>query len=394
MTRLLIAFSILLSVPTSTLSGSSAPAPEAVSPTADSGVAVVEARCPMFSWSTVSEASAVELVVYGISSDGELGAIVLQRSLPRGAHSWTPSLGRCLEHGSTYAWSVRASGDDGGSEWSAPQLFRIAPDRTAELLSALEPFLREGASVGDLLAAVQGSRERVARSPEDLERPPIDPPPAPSPNREAGAHGAVSQPVTSGEAFGLSAKSTTFGAAARGEFENSATADGAIGYLAAAGDPSGPGIFDGRPELKIAASTASGVLGFGYGPGEVGVGVLGIGAENGRAGIFRYVDSNGGAVQSVELGWPSYALLVTGNSLLWGKSLFLGTLQIPVKVTNYSSSADTIPEAYKITDPSAPACLRGQIQVMNPNAAGGGKDSLCFCGEVDVGLLEWWCFNP
>lgn len=100
--------------------------PVAVSPGHSEGLAVVEARCPTFSWSEADGAESYELVVYRISAEGEAAEPVLQERFEGSIESWTPSLERCLERGGRYGWSVRAVGPEQLSEWSAPRLFEIA----------------------------------------------------------------------------------------------------------------------------------------------------------------------------------------------------------------------------------------------------------------------------
>lgn len=117
-----------------------AEAPLAVSPgRADMG-AVVESRCPTFSWGMVPGARSYELVVYQVTEEGE-GDMkpVLRQSFPGSVLGWTPAMDQCLERGGQYAWSVQAAGKRGASEWSAPSLFEVAGGPSeAELEAALE----------------------------------------------------------------------------------------------------------------------------------------------------------------------------------------------------------------------------------------------------------------
>jgi hypothetical protein len=76
---------------------------------------------------------------------------VLYQRVPGKATSWTPSAESCLEFGAAYAWTVRAEGGSGTSEWSEIQLFRIGSKPTAaevrKALGTLEAYLaREDAS--------------------------------------------------------------------------------------------------------------------------------------------------------------------------------------------------------------------------------------------------------
>ena len=65
---------------------------------------------------------------------------VLSLRLPGTSQGWTPPLGRCLEPGASYAWSVGANGD-----WSEASLFEIsaAPSVTEveEAMAVLRSFV-------------------------------------------------------------------------------------------------------------------------------------------------------------------------------------------------------------------------------------------------------------
>jgi hypothetical protein len=74
------------------------------------------------------------------STDGE--QVVSRIRLSRGARSWTPSLGSCLEHGGRYAWSVRALTERGEGEWSAPALFRVTAAPSLQEVEAAMAILR------------------------------------------------------------------------------------------------------------------------------------------------------------------------------------------------------------------------------------------------------------
>ncbi len=95
--------------------GLASEAPVAVSPGDASKLAVVEARCPTFSWGSVERAKSYELVAYRIGEEGEKADVVLRQTFPGSVDSWTPSLDLCLERGGRYAWSVRATGGLGRS---------------------------------------------------------------------------------------------------------------------------------------------------------------------------------------------------------------------------------------------------------------------------------------
>ena len=118
--------------------------PVAVSPGgADTG-AVVEARCPTFSWSEVDGAESYELLVYRVGDEGEEEEPVLRQRFTGAVESWTPSLDRCFERGGQYAWSVRAESGHDASGWSAPSLFEVAPGPSeVELLEAALRLVQE-----------------------------------------------------------------------------------------------------------------------------------------------------------------------------------------------------------------------------------------------------------
>jgi len=98
--------------------------PVAVSPGSATGALIGDA-CPTFSWGGVPEAKSYELVVYRVEEESEEAEPELRENLSGSASSWTPSLGRCLERGGEYAWSVRAVGRKGTSDWSPPSLFQV-----------------------------------------------------------------------------------------------------------------------------------------------------------------------------------------------------------------------------------------------------------------------------
>lgn len=141
-------------------------APEAVSPAAEAGEALVEARCPAFSWAGVEGANGYELVVLAVSDGEEIAStpqVVSRIRLAHGARSWTPSLGSCLERGGRYAWSVRALTEEGEGLWSRPALFRLATGPSVqEVEAALETLRRH------LGEAPAGGPQLVAERPEPL----------------------------------------------------------------------------------------------------------------------------------------------------------------------------------------------------------------------------------
>lgn len=113
--------------------------PVAVSPGDATKVALIRDDCPTFSWGEVDGAKSYDLVVYRLGEQNEHEEPVLLRSFPGSVNGWTPALDQCLERGARYAWSVRAVGRKETSEWSAPNLFAVAPGPSeAEFEVALE----------------------------------------------------------------------------------------------------------------------------------------------------------------------------------------------------------------------------------------------------------------
>ncbi|MCP4203900.1 MAG: DUF1566 domain-containing protein [bacterium] len=117
-------FGILLLVSVQA-AGASAPHPVAVSPGSPTG-SMIGDTCPTFSWGSVAGARSYELVVYRLGDGGEEAEPVLRQSFAGSVSSWTPSLARCLERGGQYAWTVRATGENANTGWSAPSLFEVA----------------------------------------------------------------------------------------------------------------------------------------------------------------------------------------------------------------------------------------------------------------------------
>jgi hypothetical protein len=132
--ELLVSFCGLL-VATALFGGSE---PVTVSPGSATG-ALIEGRCPTFSWGEVEGARSYELVVYRLAEGEEEAQPVLRRSFPGSVDGWTPALDSCLERGAEYAWSVRAVGPEEPSDWSAPSLFEVsAGPSEAEFEEALQ----------------------------------------------------------------------------------------------------------------------------------------------------------------------------------------------------------------------------------------------------------------
>lgn len=121
----------------------------AVSPGDASKLVLIGDTCPTFSWDAVEGAVAHELVVYQIDDAAQAAEPILKQAIPGSASSWTPSLESCLERGGQYAWSVRAVGKNGASEWSALSLFEVAGGPSeAAFEAALEIVQQYIAGVG------------------------------------------------------------------------------------------------------------------------------------------------------------------------------------------------------------------------------------------------------
>ena len=138
------------------VAGAGAEGPMPVSPGGHSGMAVTAGSCPTFLWTYVEGAESVDLVAYrlpGKEPDAPPQQ-VLSVTLPGNAHGWTPSLGQCLEPGGRYAWSVRAAGASGGSEWSEASLFEVAArpslEEVTEAIALLRRFVGEEESAASL----------------------------------------------------------------------------------------------------------------------------------------------------------------------------------------------------------------------------------------------------
>lgn len=119
---------------------SAAEGPRVIAPGGGDEMAVVVGRCPTFHWTGVDGAQSVDLVVYRVALDGAEAPPerVLSLTLPGAPQGWTPSLGKCLEPGGRYAWSVGV-----GGEWSRASLFEIsAVPSIAEVEEALAVLAR------------------------------------------------------------------------------------------------------------------------------------------------------------------------------------------------------------------------------------------------------------
>lgn len=132
------AISIVLSQVTTP--AAEAAGPLLVSPGLLDEFAVQPWPCPTFSWASEARGEAQELVVYEVDESGAILADpTLALRLPALATSWTPSAAECFGRGKSYAWSLRAIGDEAGSEWGATRFFSIpAGPSEEEFLAGLE----------------------------------------------------------------------------------------------------------------------------------------------------------------------------------------------------------------------------------------------------------------
>ncbi len=113
--------------------------PAAGSPGGTTSVTRIATPCPTFSWGHSGATRAYELSIHHLDDEEE----ALRRTLPGSASSWTPDLGDCLEPGGRYAWTIRATGDDGASAWSEPRLFEVAAGADPEDIAAALAIVRD-----------------------------------------------------------------------------------------------------------------------------------------------------------------------------------------------------------------------------------------------------------
>ena len=164
--------------------------PTPVSPGDAEGGAVVQSRCPTFSWTGIEGVRGYELALYRLVEEaGAEGAteaepeLLAQVRLPAGSTGWTPSLGRCPERGGTYAWSIRALESARAGEWSEASLFEVSDVPSAsEVEAAVETLRRYLRAEG----GTEGRREPENSGAEDA-------PPAPSSTDSARGGGSTDQ---------------------------------------------------------------------------------------------------------------------------------------------------------------------------------------------------------
>lgn len=137
--------------------------PVAVSPGSPTGARIGD-TCPTFSWGEVDGARSYELVVYRLGEESEEAEPVLRQRFSGSVDSWTPALGRCLERGGRYAWSVRAIGKKGSSEWPAPNLFEVAAGPSAAELETALAVVRSYLGHDEATVDVSGGIEDRSQS--------------------------------------------------------------------------------------------------------------------------------------------------------------------------------------------------------------------------------------
>ncbi len=250
-------------------------APVGISPGASAGeegrFAEIGTVCPTFSWTSAGGRGPIQLAVFELTADATTGAErvtaktgpILDVSLPGGAAAWTPPLERCLERGRSYAWAVRASGEDATGGWSEPNLFRIAAVPSSEELRAALEVLRatgsprERAGRGSLLSAGPASEELAAAftpggpqsalvaSPDDV--------------------GVTAEPSeTTGAVVGVLGLSDSIGEGSAGLVGESKAASGSVAGVAGLSASSGgaAGVFENTPGGDILAGFSNGSLEF------------------------------------------------------------------------------------------------------------------------------------
>ena len=188
--------------------------PETVSPGSTGEIVAVGDRCPTFSWAAVEDADSLDLIVFEILSAGTEPELdespVLRARVPGGATTWSPSLDRCLELDSGYAWMVRSRGEDGSSPWSRIRLFRTPASPDPSELEAALGIVRQALASGALRSREGAAREERSGT-EDPVRDSVE---------RAGAAAVASLDAAiqgTGEigALGTSVSSTGVGLAAR-----------------------------------------------------------------------------------------------------------------------------------------------------------------------------------
>ncbi len=230
-------------------------ATESVSPGAVDRVAVVETRCPTFSWGITDGAAAYDLAAYVLPENAaqqvELtaGNDVLFTRVAGSATSWTPSAEQCFAPGGRYVWFVRAVTELAGDqvieagEWSAGRFFEVpAAPSAEEMARALEVLKRWEAAGGggEESAFPAGTRSGGA-----------------SPTLRRSGWGGVLSGADAGSAAPKSVP--TASAAIRGEHPD--TAGEKYGVVGTSASPGGAGLaaanLDGGPDLVLDGSADS-----------------------------------------------------------------------------------------------------------------------------------------
>ena len=166
--RRAIALAALLTVAPAAAAADSA-RPVAVSPGHPYRLSPIADSCPTFSWGQVAGAESYELVVYRAGRGEEETPPVLRATVDGRAGSWTPMLGRCLERGGRYAWSLRAHGAEGPSQWSTAALFEVTSGPGPRELEEALALLRDRLPGGPAGASAEPA-EDARLSSEEAER--------------------------------------------------------------------------------------------------------------------------------------------------------------------------------------------------------------------------------
>ncbi len=164
-----------------TLTAATTFAAEGVSPGALDHSAIVENRCPTFSWQASPDTVLYELVAYRWPDNEELSESklgpedeVLYARVPSGASSWTPSSDQCFAPGGDYVWFIRSvkeiEGDQiiSSGEWSHGRNFSIpatpSVDQVTEALEILHRYVTEGGDASVLDEAYASPVHPVPRT--------------------------------------------------------------------------------------------------------------------------------------------------------------------------------------------------------------------------------------
>ena len=218
-------------------------APIAVSPGSGEEFALLDQRCPTFSWGAVDGVRAWEIAVFAVAvatavTDGGAERVVSRR-LPGGVTSWTASGDDCLSEG-RYAWVVRAREGAGPSDWSPARLFEVAtrpPGAERELHALIERYLTTRPAQEPAAGGVKAETETAAPASEDSRggatlsaaptfqsTPPATSLPAPSPATARALPASTPRPSTARRATSIAPGATSPGYPAASSTASTTTA--------------------------------------------------------------------------------------------------------------------------------------------------------------------------